>query len=303
MRLASVLHDGERRAAVVDGDRTFVTRAPGLDAAIEFGTDLTRAPGVWVQTAGLEYDAPLRPPVVFCFGQNYQEHVDEKKLGGEPDAGERRYPDPEMFLKAGQTISRPGDPLVVEPEVTAKLDYETELAVVIGAPGRHIPRERAFEHVYGYLVVNELGARDRQLFRNSRGGFDLKLGPGKNFDGAMRLAPSMVTTDDVPDLATLDLTTVVNGELRQHASIGDLIFDVSALIAYLSSLLTLQPGTVIATGAPGGTAWASDPDMGGTGRIPADCVPGGYLTDGDVVEGAISHVGELRFTVKAAAPR
>ena len=291
MRLVSVFVDGQRRAGWLEEDRVFFTDVPGLEAAIEAGTGVGRKAEGWLPAAEARLDAPVRPPVVLCAGQNYRDHLDEK--------APVEVTEPEFFLKAGQTIAAPDEPCLLDPRVTAKLDYETELGVVIGRAGRHIPPERATEHILGYLVLNDLTARDRQVVKLADGGFGLALGPGKNFDGATRFASSIVTSDEVPHPQGLELRTWVSDELRQRNTTASMIFGVGEIVAYLSRLLTLRPGTVIATGTPGGTGWGADRSLGGTGRTPAGCSPARYLAPGDVVASSVEGVGELRFEVEA----
>jgi 2-keto-4-pentenoate hydratase/2-oxohepta-3-ene-1,7-dioic acid hydratase in catechol pathway len=291
VRLVSVIADGERRAGLLDGDRVLVTRVPGLDAAIGAGVDLVDAGGDWLPLDEVELDAPLRPPVVFCLGQNYRDHHDEK--------APVEVKEPEFFLKAGQTVMSPDAPCLLDPRVTAKLDYETELGVVIGRAARHVPPERALEHVLGYVVVNDLTARDRQVVPLDAGGFAMALGPGKNFDGATRLGVWVTPAADVPDPHALALRTRVNGEVRQRNTTAAMIHRVPELIAFLSRLLTLQPGAVVSTGTPGGTGWGQDAELGGTRVTPAGCVPGRYLAPGDHVQSRIEGVGELSFDVVA----
>jgi 2-keto-4-pentenoate hydratase/2-oxohepta-3-ene-1,7-dioic acid hydratase in catechol pathway len=290
MRLVSVvLDDGRRRAAVLEGERVLVTDAPGLDAAIAEDYDFERAQGEWHDLADVRLDAPLYPTTVFCLGQNYRDHLAEK--------APIELKEPEFFLKAGQTVSAPDEPAAADPRVTAKLDYETELGIVIGRPGRAIPEEEALDHVFGYVVVNDLTARDRQVRPVSGGRFEMTLGPGKNFDGATRLAPCVTTADEVGDPHALALTTQVNGELRQSNSTASMIHRVPRLVAFVSQLLTLRPGTVISTGTPGGTGWGQDPELGGTGVTPPGCVPARYLAPGDRVRSEIERVGVLEFEV------
>jgi len=291
MRLVSVIADGERRAGLLNGDRVFVTDVPGLDAAIVAGVDLVRADGSWRLLADVELDAPLRPQVVFCLGQNYRDHLDEK--------APVEMKEPEFFLKAGQTVAAPNAQCLLDSRVTAKLDYETELGVVIGRTTRHVSAERALEHVLGYVVVNDLTARDRQVVRLDSGGFGMALGPGKNFDGATRLGSWVTPATDVADAHALTLRTRINGELRQSNTTGSMIHGVPQLIAFLSRLLTLQPGAVVSTGTPGGTGWGQDAELGGTGVTPAGCAPGRYLAAGDHVQSEIEDVGELSFDVVA----
>ena len=291
MRLVSVIVDGKRLAGVVDGEEVLVIEAPGLDAAIAAEIDLGAAGGRRLPLDQVRLDAPLRPPVVFCMGQNYRDHLDEK--------APVEIAEPEFFLKAGQTVAAPDEPCVLDGRVTAKLDYETELGVVIGRRARHVPPERAFDHVLGYVVVNDLTARDRQVVPLEAGGFTTALGPGKNFDGSTRFGAWITPAAEVPDARALTLTTHVNGELRQSNSTAAMIQGVGELVSLLSRLLTLWPGAMISTGTPGGTGWGQDADLGGTGATPAGCAPGAYLRPGDRVESRIEQVGELAFDVVA----
>lgn len=290
MRAVSVLLGGKRRAGVVHDDVILVHEALGLDEAIAAGVDLRSGATMRLPRDQAILDAPLRPPVVLCTGQNYRDHLEEK--------APVPVREPEFFLKAGQTIAAPDDPIVLDPRVTAKLDYETELGVVIGRTARAVPPEAALDYVFGYVVVNDLTARDRQVVPQETGGFSYALGPGKNFDGATRLAPWVVTAGELGDpQANLALTTTVSGEPRQANTTANMIFPVAGIIAYLSRLLTLHPGTVIATGTPGGTGWGMDPALGGTGRTPPGCRPGRYLDSGDVLRSEIEAVGYLEASV------
>jgi len=290
MRLVSVLRDGRRLAGALDGDRVLVSELDGgIDALIAAGAGAEAIDGAWQVAEDVVLDAALRPPVVLCAGQNYRDHLDEK---APVDVTE-----PEFFLKAGQTIAAPGDPCVLDPAVTSKLDYETELGVVIGRGGRHIPAREAADHVYGYVVLNDLTARDRQVIPGRDGGFAMALGPGKNFDGATRVAASLTPAAQLDGELDLRLTTSVEGELRQSNSTAAMVFGVPELIAYLSRLMTLRPGAVIATGTPGGTGWGTDAELGGTSVTPAGCAPGRYLRPGDHVVSEIERIGRLEFDV------
>lgn len=289
MRAASVIAHGQRRAGIVDGEGVYVTDVAGLEAAIAAGIDLSTAEGTWEPLAAVRFDAPLRPPAVLCAGQNYRDHLDEK--------APVEVKVPEFFIKAGQTIAAPGQPCILDPAVTRKLDYETELGVVIGRPGRRIPAAEAFDHVAGYVVLNDLTARDRQVVRNEDGTWGLALGPGKNFDGSTRMSACMITADEIEDPHDLRLTTEVNGGLRQSNSTASMVFTIPEIIEYLSTLLTLQSGTVIATGTPGGTGWGMDPELGGTSVVPAGCEPASYLAVGDRLVSRIQRIGELILEV------
>lgn len=290
MSLCTVLLDGVRHAGVRDRDVVRVDPRPGgLDAVLADGGQ-PRA-GREIATADAVFDAPLRPPVVFCVGQNYADHLEEK--------APVHRPEPEFFLKAGQTIAAPDAPAVLDPRVTAKLDYETELGIVIGRPGRAIAVDRAMDHVFGYVALNDLTARDRQVVIHPDGSQSMALGPGKNFDGSTRMGATVVAADEL-DIADLLLTTTVDGELRQRNTTANLISSVPEIIAFVSTLLTLPAGAVIATGTPGGTGWGTDPDLGGTGRTPPGLAPARYLQPGQLVEGRIGDRLTCSFRVQRA---
>ena len=237
--------------------------------------------------------APIVPPVILNSGQNYWDHRDEK-----PPVEQH---DPEFFLKTPLAVIGPDEPVILDPVVTGKLDYEVELGVVIGKPGRHIPRERALEHVFGYTVTNDITARDRQAVPHPEGGFEYRLGPGKNFDTSAPIGPWIVTRDEIPDPQGLGLRTYVNGELRQNNTTDKMIWDVPTVISFFSDFYTLQPGVLIETGTPGGTAWASDPEIGGRPYERDDVTRSGYLQPGDVVTVEIDGIGSLTNPIVAAS--
>jgi 2-keto-4-pentenoate hydratase/2-oxohepta-3-ene-1,7-dioic acid hydratase in catechol pathway len=237
--------------------------------------------------------APIVPPVILNSGQNYWDHRDEK-----PPVDQH---DPEFFLKTPLAVIGPNEPIILDPVVTSKLDYEVELGVVIGKPGRHIPRERALEHVFGYTVTNDITARDRQAVPHPEGGFEYRLGPGKNFDTSAPIGPWIVTRDEIPDPQGLGLRTYVNGELRQNNTTDKMIWDVATVISFFSDFYTLQPGVLIETGTPGGTAWASDPEIGGRPYERDDVTRSGYLQPGDVVTVEIDVIGSLTNPIVAAS--
>jgi 2-keto-4-pentenoate hydratase/2-oxohepta-3-ene-1,7-dioic acid hydratase in catechol pathway len=236
--------------------------------------------------------APLIPSLLLCSGENYWDHRDEK-----PEVTRK---DPEFFTKTALGVIGPGDDIVRDERVTKKLDYETELAIVIGRAGRHIPAERALEHVYGYTIVNDVTARDRQVALRADGSSVYNLGPGKNFDTCAPLGPAIVTSEEIPDPQNLQLRTWVNDELRQNNSTAKMIWTCARLIAFFSTFLTLGPGVVISTGTPGGTAWGTDPELGGKRPMRKDVVaPRNYLQFGDVVTCEIEQIGRLTNRVVA----
>ena len=217
--------------------------------------------------------SPIPEPRKFlCIGRNSAEHV--KELGNVET--ER----PEVFLRVSTSLSGPFGP-VVRPRVSEQMDYEVELAVVIGAPGRHIDAGSALQHVAGYCVFNDVSIRDYQMAGQ-------QWTPGKNFDRTGPLGPFLVTADEVPDPQALSLSATVlkpDGveDVLQDSTTSLMIRPVADLIAFLSSFATLQPGDLIATGTPGGV---------GLGRRPPR-----WLVPGEVLISRIEGVGELRNPV------
>jgi 2-keto-4-pentenoate hydratase/2-oxohepta-3-ene-1,7-dioic acid hydratase in catechol pathway len=213
--------------------------------------------------------APIAPPRnVFCLGRNYAEHAKEG-----PGADQPLPSAPIWFTKATTAIADPESDIVVSRALTRQLDWEVELGVVIGRGGKHIPEERALEHVFGYTVLNDLSARDLQYARG-------QWFYSKSLDHLLPAGPCLVTADEIADPQTLELLLRVNGEERQHGATRDMIFSVAAAIADLSRGITLLPGDVIATGTPAGV---------GMGRKPPV-----WLEHGDVVEAEIPAIGILR---------
>ncbi|HEY2162817.1 MAG TPA: fumarylacetoacetate hydrolase family protein, partial [Gemmatimonadaceae bacterium] len=203
---------------------------------------------------------------IICVGRNYRAHVAE---------GSRQVPlFPSVFLRLASSVVAHGQPIRVS-RLSSDYDYEGELAFVVGRGGRHIARERAFDHVAGYACFNEACFRDFQ-FKHS-------LTVGKNFAASGAFGPWMTTADVIPDPCTLELTTRLNGVLVQQASVSELIFDIPHLVSYLSDMTPLLPGDVIATGTPEGVGFARTPPQ--------------WLKAGDEVEVEVSRVGVLRNRV------
>jgi 2-keto-4-pentenoate hydratase/2-oxohepta-3-ene-1,7-dioic acid hydratase in catechol pathway len=220
--------------------------------------------------------APIPAPRrnIFCVGRNYLEHADEfsrsgyeagAKPGNEPDA----YP--AVFTKPASCVVGPDAPVPTHPDVTAAVDYEGELAVIIGRGGRDIRRDQAMAHVWGFTIINDVTARDRQ--KNHRQWF-----LGKALDGFCPMGPWATTSDEVV-ADDLRIQTWVNGELRQDANTRDLVFDIPSLIETISGGLTLQPGDIIATGTPKGVGIGFGPPR--------------FLKPGDSVTIEISGLGSL----------
>ena len=257
--------------------------APDLLALIDAGEEgLARA------RAALERARPLgevrllapipRPRQnVICLGQNYRAHAIEsdRAKGREPKLPEH----PVFFTKAATTVCGPDDDIPLDPRVTAQLDYEVELAYIVGRGGVNIAREDALNHIFGYTIVNDISARDLQNQHQ-------QFYKGKSLDRSCPIGPWIVTADEIPDPMALGLRLRLNGETRQNSTLGDLIFDIPTTLAVLSLGQTLEPGAIISTGTPSGV---------GMGRNPPE-----YLCAGDVMEAEVDQIGVLRNRVVAA---
>ena len=243
--------------------------------------------------------APMVPTTILCAGSNYHAHNREKASA--PLSGK----EPEFFIKTADCVIGPDDEIPYDPVLTRKLDCETELAIVIGKPGRHIPVERALDHVFGYSIVNDVTARDRQVRRKPDGTVFYELGRGKVFDGSAPFGPCITTSDEIGDPQQLRLRTRINGELRQSGHTSDMIWRCAELVHVFSVNLTLRPGMVLITGTPAGTAWSVDEELGGRWNPPEDGEPlvkaRGYNQPGDLVESEIEGIGTLRVRVAAAS--
>lgn len=235
--------------------------------------------------------APLVPSTILCSGSNYRDHNAEKLNTG--ISGK----EPEFFIKTSDCVIGPDAPIVYDPALSKKIDCETELAVVIGKPGRHIPVERALDHVFGYTIVNDVTARDRQVRRS--GDFVwYELGRSKAFESSAPLGPCITTADAIGDPQKLALKTRINGELRQSSNTELMIWSCADLIHFFSINFTLKPGMVIITGTPAGTAWSTDKELGGKWKPAPGLVPASrYCEPGDVIESEIEKIGVLRNSV------
>lgn len=222
--------------------------------------------------------APIPEPLrnILCLGKNYVEHAQE--VGAKMRQSTRPPEDPIIFTKATTAVASPGDPIPAYQELTQKLDYEAELALVIGKGGRDISEADAWDHVFGYTAINDVSARDLQKkhFQWFR---------AKSLDGFAPMGPVLVHHSAMPAPGDISVKCFVNGELRQSETFDRLIFDVPRIIATLSSGMTLLPGDIIATGTPAGVG------MGFT--------PPKYLQPGDEVVVDVTGVGELRNPVIA----
>lgn len=285
MRVTTVWVAGQQRIAIAEGEGVLLGESAGLAGLLADGHRLEAEAFTEPNAYKVALDAPIRPPILLCCGQNYSDHLAEQ--------GTSRRTEPEFFVKAGQTIAHPDDPFVLNRRVTTKLDYETELGIVVGRTLANASAQEALDAIFGYVVLNDLSARDRQVKPGGR----MALGPGKNFDGATRLGRWVVTADEISDPQALRISTTVNGEYRQANTTANMIYGCAEILSVFSRSITLVPGTMVATGTPGGTGLGCDSELGGQSITPSGCVPARYLAPGDVVVSEIEGVGSLRFDV------
>lgn len=215
--------------------------------------------------------APVDPPSILCIGLNYRQHAEE--------TGATIPEYPVLFIKAANALNHPGDPIIIPRIAPRQVDYECELAVILGKQGKNIERDHTLDHVLGYTCANDVSAR-----RWQKEGGSHQWCRGKSFDTFCPLGPCLVTTDEIPNPNNLKIKTTLNGTLMQDSSTSDMIFDVPALISFLSEGTTLLPGTVILTGTPQGVGFARKPPV--------------FLQDGDRVTIEIERIGELTNPVQ-----
>ena len=211
--------------------------------------------------------APVVPPVILCIGLNYRKHAAE--------TGAKIPEYPVLFMKSPGTLQNPGDPIVLPTRLRSdQVDYECELAVVIGRKCKNVSKNDALDVVFGYTAANDVSARDWQ--KSFGGGQWCR---GKGFDTFAPVGPAIVTKDEIPNPNALRIGTRVNSKSRQNSNTSDMIFDVPTLVEFLSGSTTLYPGTLILTGTPEGVGMAMDPPR--------------YLGPGDFVEIEIEKIGVL----------
>lgn len=269
MFVAKVRHGGEIGIGVSADAADFQCEFPAgsvSDEAVLRAAAGRGATGRCILGRDLEFLSPLEsPPKIICVGLNYFEHSKESNIEAP------NYPT--IFARFPSSLIGHGQP-IVRPAASVQLDYEGELAVIIGRGGRHIPKASALDHVLGYSLFNDASIRDYQ--RRTP-----QWTVGKNFDGTGAFGPWIVTSDQLPPgCAGLKLQTRLNGQVVQQASIDDMIFDVATLISTLSEAFTLCAGDVIVTGTPSGVGAARKPPL--------------WMKDGDVCEVEIDGIGVLR---------
>ena len=253
-------------------------RARARTSSASAGTTRNTPPNRYARWAARSGSRPRKN--VFCVGRNYAEHAAEslRAVGREV----KLPPAPNIFTKAVTAVTGPNAAIPYDASVTTQLDWEVELGVVIGRGGRHIAREHALAHVFGYTVINDLSARDIQ----NRPGMQWFL--GKSLDGSCPLGPVIVTAAEIADPQSLALRLAVNGVVKQEDTTAHMLFDVAAIIAEISRAVTLEPGDIIATGTPAGVGFA---------RTPPE-----FLQPGDLMETSVAGIGTLHNRITAATP-
>lgn len=277
MRFISYQRDGRDGLAVRRGG-DLVDLGEGYDLQTLIARDPAQlqsfksAPsGAVLDPATIRFRPPLaRPPKIICVGLNYADHAAESPYKNVPDY-------PAFFPRFASSLIGHGDP-IIRPLASAQLDFEGEVAAVVGKGGYRISRARALDHVIGYSIFNDASLRDYQ-FKSSQWTM------GKNFDGTGPFGPEFVTADELPaGAAGLRLETRLNGEVVQSANTADMVFAVDQLIAIASEVFTLEPGDVIVTGTPSGVGFARKPPL--------------YMKDGDVCDVEVEGLGILRNPIK-----
>ncbi|MGM4891828.1 fumarylacetoacetate hydrolase family protein [Tardiphaga sp. 839_C3_N1_4] len=288
MHLVTFLHEGRATVGIADQALTQVSPlprdvAPDMIALIanfdSLKDALTASAGAPLPIASVELLAPIPRPArnVFCVGKNYHEHAKEFAGSGFDSSAKEVVPEaPVIFTKPSSTVIGSGKSIPNYLDPTDSTDYEGELTVVIGRGGRGIKKQDALAHVFGYTIINDVTARTLQ--HKHRQWFI-----GKGIDGFCPMGPAILTADEMPDPTKMRLTTSVNGERRQDASVTDLIFDIPTLIETLSAGITLEPGDLIATGTPAGVGLGFTPPR--------------FLKKGDVVTIEVSGIGKLENPV------
>ncbi|MFC2076760.1 fumarylacetoacetate hydrolase family protein [candidate division KSB1 bacterium] len=291
MKLITFHKDGEVRLGLVAGDRVVDLHRASRDAPgapgeklpadmvsfLKLGPEGMERARQLGKLAGSDKEAPCVlpldsvrigppvpvPPKIICIGLNYEEHITE--------GGAERPKNPIVFAKYRNAVIGPDDPVLL-PADSKQVDYEAELAFVIGRPGRYIPAEKAFDHIAGYTIVNDISARDAQFS-------DGQWVRGKTYDTFAPMGPHLVTTDEVPDPHNLGIKLRLNGQTMQSSNTSQLIFKIPELVAFLSRGISLEPGDVVATGTPMGVGVFRDPPV--------------LLKSGDLMEVEIDRVGLL----------
>lgn len=280
MKLMTFKYKNEEKIGVLSEDGNFVKPIEGFRDMNDFIDKGGKAEdfGGEIPFGDIQLLAPIPFPKqdAICLGINYMAHAEESaRYKKEAFGGERPYP--VYFSKRVDEAVGSGTPIPSHSDVTDTLDYEVELAVIIGKSARNVPEGKALEYIFGYTIINDVSARNLQT-RHQQWYF------GKSLDGALPMGPVIVTADEIAYPPELDIKSYVNGELRQNSNTRNMIASVEQVIAELSSGMTLKPGTVIAMGTPAGVGMGFQPPK--------------FLKSGDVVECEIEGIGMLKNTVE-----
>ena len=295
MKLVTCSYENRVCIGVMTGDRVALpalspswnNRFPDIQSLIEAGGEGIRTLSAFVADSGdkitvaindVRLMAPIPRPLknVICMGWNYSDHLQETKPAGDhPDLP--KYPI--VFTKAASCVAGPFDNIPHDPAISDKLDWEVELGVVIGRAGHKIPPEKALRYVFGYVVINDITARELQKRHKQ---FYLS----KSLPSSCPIGPAIATADEIPNPQALRLQCRVNGELKQDASTASQIFDVATVISYISKSPGLEAGDIIATGTPSGVGYARKPPE--------------YLHPGDTVECEVEGIGRIENKIVPA---
>ncbi len=274
MRFVTVRHGGQLRPGRLDGDASsgevVILDAPDLKSVIAAGYDVGETgESIAAHAADLAPIIP-NPDKIVCVGVNYMDHIEEM--------GSTKPTAPTYFAKFARALAGPNDDLVLPPpEQTISIDWECELAIVIGRPARHVSGADALACIAGFIVLNDVTSRDIQRRTT-------QFLSGKTFEGLTPVGPAMVSADEIGDGSGLRLSTTVNGVVKQESSTSNLAFNCVDIVSDLSSILTLDPGDIVSTGTPGGVGAARKPpewlkpgdelitEVEGIGRLVNHCV-------------------------------
>lgn len=282
MRLVTISTADGPRVGIVAGDhvidlspagyRDILSFLEGGNEAIEAAKKLAANPGTAPKRSDVTLLAPVPvPPKFICIGLNYKDHAAESGM---------EIPDtPTVFTKYSNAVIGPGQPIEL-PKVSDRVDYEAELAFVIGKKGKNIPASQWQDYVFGYTIVHDVSARDYQMATS-------QWTIGKTFDTFGPMGPELVSQDEIPDPHNLRISLELNGQVLQDSNTSQFIFKIPDLVEYLSQVMTLVPGDIISTGTPPGVGFARKPPV--------------FLKPGDDVVIKIEGIGELRNPVKAAS--
>ncbi|MDQ1470979.1 MAG: hypothetical protein QOJ99_2459 [Bryobacterales bacterium] len=282
MRFVTFQHHGHQHAGVVSNESVISLKAAGYTDVISIlggGPEALRKVAEVVANPPADATVPLKsvklcapipkPTKIICVGLNYRDHAIESKM----EIPTR----PTIFSKYNNTVIGSGDDIVL-PKNSEKPDYEAEFAFVIGKGGRHIKAENWKDHVFGYMNLNDVSARDVQLAVS-------QWVMGKTFDTFAPMGPYLVTADEIADPHNLTISLTVNGETLQNSNTKELIFKIPDLVEFLSSIMTLEPGDIVSTGTPSGVGFSYNPPK--------------WLKPGDEVVVTVQGLGELRNTCVA----